>query len=189
MDYHTKMYLTFAPYTQTGREWLLTQYRLLEAYQRHLDDTDGVSDTRYDDAFDAMEKEGQGPLDPVIAQQIKFWAPLDGVLLPGFSLREEKGSQALHFMDDDGTLEVNRVAHILERYLELYNPRGYITFEYAMTANGHTDGAFGGGACLVSAQGSTWKTTRDGRDEMRKKFLKSQEKPKATPQRRTRKAR
>lgn len=138
-----------------AREWVRRQVQALANYQEAIEEVESYGDALvlFNHAW------GTDQLDPDVAALVPDWDPLAGDPLPGFSLKED--GSGMYIQDDGGSVDVYRVAHFFQVYLQRCDPKGCIAFEYAFTSNKASTDAYGGGACFLTADSIGWVATNN----------------------------
>ena len=86
-------------------------------------------------------------------------------------LRMEADGDTLWITDDDGSPSLEFVADFLQYVLRTHDPTGHVVFEWSNDCSKPAEGAFGGGACLVTVDEIVFRSTSRVADELREAWL------------------
>ena len=86
----------------------------------------------------------------------------EGAAWLGFCI-DIQGDRAVIYHDESADLE--NVALLLQSYLRKFHPEKSIGFKWAYICDKPRPDEFGGGACVVSAEGCEWMTTDQWMDQ------------------------
>jgi len=144
--------------SQEEYKWLLS---LIEVVRGEMETED------FDDEGEALTDAGK------IASEVWDLSavdPLDASSAFSFEKIEEEGKLGVHFFaEESGDVEV--LAHVIQAFLKRFNKDTGFIITWSETCSKMRDGAFGGGACVVTARGLRMESSNTWAMHMLKDML------------------